>query len=209
MLKKYLLIATALVGTTLGASTAHASYTPTVRTAILDFHGSFDFCLDSMREAALQAGFRELDIDSNDVEGRYKNFSAEIICLEDHRVVVIVSGWSAHDGGQLRDLLVRTIEGNSSRTVTPISGMKEWAPTIRTRILDTNASMNECLGDVFRAMSDAGVRELDVDSNDVEGWRGYIGVETICLGDQILVIASSLDSSDAGRLRDRIADDLR
>ena len=61
---------------------------------------------------------------------------------------------------------------------------------------------------VRNAVNQAGFTIQDVDSNDVEGYRGNYATEVICMNDRILVIVAGPSSSEAGILRDAIVSRL-
>ena len=82
------------------------------------------------------------------------------------------------------------------------------SPSIRTRQVSNNSSISGCLRKVRNAVIKVGFTVQDVDSNDVEGYRGSYATEVICMDDRILVIVAGPSSSRAGILRDAIASRL-
>ncbi len=88
----------------MGIPAPAASDPPSIRTRSVEQTGSTASCLRQVKEAVLRAGFKRLDIDSNDVEAENGEYATETVCTGS-RVVIIVAGPSSRQAGLLRDAI--------------------------------------------------------------------------------------------------------
>lgn len=82
---------------------------PHIRTSIRAQYTDIPQCLEDVSKAVSLAGFDSLDIDSNDVEGTYGDYSTETICMES-KILIIVAGPDTMTAAYLRSLIAKELD---------------------------------------------------------------------------------------------------
>lgn len=82
---------------------------PHIRTSIRPQYTDISQCLKDVSKAVTIAGFGSLDIDSNDVEGTYGDYSTETICMES-KILIIVAGPDTNKARYLRSVISKEMD---------------------------------------------------------------------------------------------------
>ncbi len=82
---------------------------PSIRTRTTRHGTDRDTCLTNVESVMKQLGFRNLDVDKDDVEGSKGDYAAEVRCGR-RSVQAIVAGPIDADAGELRDDIIERVK---------------------------------------------------------------------------------------------------